>query len=63
MTITKGHIIFAIVFAVVFLLVIAFLYMKDMKLHQKYYKGASKVVLAVIVIVLIFAVSVKKFMH
>jgi len=63
MTITKGHIIFAAVFALVFLVAIAFLYAKDLQLHKKYYKGASKVIAVIIVIILLFALSVQKFMH
>lgn len=36
---TTGQLIFAVLFFIVFVVVIIFSYRKDLKLHQKYYKG------------------------
>lgn len=36
---TTGQLIFAVLFFIAFVVVIIFSYRKDLKLHQKYYKG------------------------
>ncbi|MDF4202356.1 hypothetical protein PXD56_05305 [Maribacter sp. SA7] len=38
---STGQIIFAILFAVVFAIIIVFSYRKDLKLHQKNFKGVK----------------------
>ncbi|MES2811877.1 MAG: hypothetical protein V4670_05335 [Bacteroidota bacterium] len=37
---SKGQIIFAILFAISFIIIIIFSYRKDLKLHKQYYKGS-----------------------
>ncbi len=43
---SKGQLIFGILFAIVFIVVIFFAYKKDLKVHQKYYKGTVWILIA-----------------
>ena len=43
---TQGQITFGIVFAICFVIAMIFMYRKDLKIHQHYYKGAKWVLLA-----------------
>jgi hypothetical protein len=43
---SKGQIIFGILFAVVFAVILVIAYRKDLKLHNKYYKGSVWVLIA-----------------
>lgn len=45
---SKGQLIFAICFLIVFITIITFTYKKDLKLHKKYYKGSTWILLAFI---------------
>lgn len=48
---TTGKIIFAIAFVIVFSILMIYMYRKDMKLHQKYYKGSTLIFIAFIAFV------------
>ncbi len=43
---TKGQLIFGILFFIAFVLIIAYTYRKDLKLHRRYYKGTIWVLIA-----------------
>jgi len=43
---TTGQLIFAILFAIAFIIIIAYTYRKDLKLHKQNYKGVLWVLLA-----------------
>lgn len=43
---TTGQIYFAIFFIVVFVVAMIYVYRKDLKLHEKYYKGTYKILIA-----------------
>lgn len=45
---TSGQIAFGIAFAIAFILVMIYTYRKDLKLHQKYYRGSVWVLIAFI---------------
>jgi multisubunit Na+/H+ antiporter MnhB subunit len=45
---SQGQITFGILFAIAFAIVMVAMYKKDMKLHNKYYKGSRWVLLAFI---------------
>ncbi len=45
---TKGQLIFGILFFIAFVLIIAYTYRKDLKLHRRYYKGTVWVLIAFI---------------
>lgn len=45
---STGQLIFGILFFIAFVIVIAFQYRKDLKIHRKYYKGNLWVLLAFI---------------
>ena len=53
---SKGQVIFAICFAIVFVVIMAWSYRKDTKLHQYYYKNVWVVGLGVILAIFIFTV-------
>lgn len=46
---TKGQLIFAVLFFVGFVAVTIYSYRKDIKIHQKYYKGSFYILLGFIV--------------
>lgn len=50
---SSGQIIFAILFAISFLVIIVYSYRKDLKLHQKNYKGVKWVGIFFIIFLLI----------
>ncbi|ETN95216.1 hypothetical protein SAMN04487906_1279 [Zhouia amylolytica] len=52
---SKGQIIFAILFFIAFVGVIIYTYTKDKKLHSKYYKGALWVLVGFILFVTILS--------
>jgi len=43
---SKGQLIFGVLFAIAFIIVLAFTYRKDLKLHKAHYKGTLWVLLA-----------------
>ncbi len=45
---SKGQIIFGIIFFIVFSIIIGYTYRKDLKLHQKFYKGSIWILIAFI---------------
>lgn len=55
---SNGQIIFAILFAIAFISFLVYAYRKDIKLHQKYYKGSIWVLFAFIGF-LLFIVAIK----
>lgn len=57
MNVTKGHWVFAAVFAVVFILSMVFAYRNDIKKRPDLFKGSSRFVLAVIVILMTLIVA------
>jgi len=55
---SKGQIIFGILFAITFIIVLVYAYRKDLKLHKRYFKGSSWVLVAFIAF-LLFIVAIK----
>nr|WP_034044262.1 hypothetical protein [Wocania ichthyoenteri] len=55
---SKGQIIFGVLFFIVFAIIIGFTYRKDLKLHKRFYKGSSWMLLAFISFIL-FIVAIK----
>ena len=53
--VSKGQLIFGILFALVFAVIIFFAYKKDSDLHKKYYKGSVWVLIAFIGFILMIA--------
>jgi len=45
---SNGQLIFGLLFFIAFAIIIAFQYRKDLKVHQKYYKGTVWVLIAFI---------------
>lgn len=45
---SNGQLIFGILFAIVFITIIFFAYRKDIKIHQKYYRGSIWILIAFI---------------
>ncbi|NRA93841.1 MAG: hypothetical protein HRU26_14400 [Psychroserpens sp.] len=43
---SNGQLIFGILFAITFIVILFFAYKKDLKLHQKYYKGSVWILIA-----------------
>lgn len=58
---SKGQIIFGVLFFIVFAIIIGFMYRKDLKLHKRFYKGSSWMLLAFISFIL-FIVAIKFFL-
>ncbi|WKW47608.1 hypothetical protein P3875_06015 [Myroides sp. JBRI-B21084] len=55
---TQGQIIFACIFIVVFVIVMVFMYRKDLKMHKRYYKGSLWVLISFILfIILLFVIK------
>ena len=57
---SKGQIIFGILFAITFIIVLIYAYRKDFKLHKRYFKGSSWVLVAFIAFLLMI-VAIKFF--
>jgi hypothetical protein len=57
---SKGQIIFGILFAIAFTIVLIYAYRKDIKLHKRYFKGSSWVLVAFIAFLLLI-VAIKFF--
>jgi len=55
---TKGQLVFGVLFAIAFAIALYFAYKKDIKLHNKYYKGSIWVLIAFISFIL-FIVAIK----
>ncbi|MDA0175982.1 MULTISPECIES: hypothetical protein [Mesoflavibacter] len=45
---SKGQIIFGVLFAIAFIIVMVFMYRKDLKLHKLHYRGVLWILLAFI---------------
>ncbi|QFZ55965.1 hypothetical protein FEZ18_01475 [Oceanihabitans sp. IOP_32] len=58
---SQGQIIFGILFFIVFAIIIGVMYRKDLKLHQRYYKGSLWMLLAFISFIL-FIAAIKFFL-
>lgn len=55
---SKGQWLFAILFFIAFVIVIVYSYLKDKKLHKKYYKGARWVLIGFLLFVItLFAIK------
>ncbi|PID69734.1 MAG: hypothetical protein CSA39_01530 [Flavobacteriales bacterium] len=52
---TKGQQLFALIFAIVFIMIVAWSYRKDLKLHKIYYKNVWVVGLTVVAVIILFA--------
>ncbi|TXE11120.1 hypothetical protein FUA26_08595 [Seonamhaeicola algicola] len=52
---SKGQIVFGVLFFIVFAIIIGFMYRKDLKLHKRFYKGSSWILLAFISFILFIA--------
>lgn len=55
---TKGQLVFGVLFAIAFFIALIYAYRKDIKLHNKYYKGSLWVLVAFISFIL-FIVAIK----
>lgn len=58
---SQGQIIFGVLFFIVFAIIIGYTYRKDVKLHKRYYKGSSWMLLAFISFIL-FIAAIKFFL-
>lgn len=58
---SNGQIIFTILFAIAFILTLVYAYKKDLKLHQKYYKGSIWILIFFIAF-LLFIIAIKFFL-
>ncbi|GAB4136498.1 MAG: hypothetical protein Fur0041_11000 [Bacteroidia bacterium] len=57
MQFTKGQIIFAVLFAITFIIAVSWSYLKDKTENRKYFKGAGKILLYVVIgYILLFTV-------
>lgn len=54
MAITRGHLVFALIFVVVFIGIIAWQYRKDLKMHRRYYQGSIWVIFGIILLIILF---------
>ncbi|RRQ49127.1 hypothetical protein DZC72_00380 [Maribacter algicola] len=55
---STGQIVFAILFAVTFFIITIFMYKKDLKLHQKNYKGVKWVgIFFILFIIILFCIK------
>lgn len=54
---SNGQIVFAILFATVFIVVIVYTYRKDLKLHQKHYKGSIWILVAFIAFIIMITAA------
>lgn len=55
---STGQIVFAVLFAVTFFIIIILMYKKDLKLHQKNYKGVKWVgIFFIIFIIILFCIK------
>jgi ABC-type transport system involved in cytochrome c biogenesis permease component len=52
---TKGQLVFAILFFIAFVIVITYTYRRDLKLHQRYYKGTVWVLIAFVSFIALIA--------
>lgn len=52
---SKGQIIFGIIFFIVFSIIIGYTYRRDLKLHQRFYKGSFWVLIAFVGFILFIA--------
>jgi hypothetical protein len=55
---TKGQLVFGVLFAIAFIIALIYAYRKDIKLHNRYYKGSLWVLIAFISFIL-FIVAIK----
>ncbi|WP_223033110.1 hypothetical protein [Hanstruepera marina] len=55
---TKGQWVFGVLFAIAFIVALIYAYRKDIKLHDKYYKGSLWILIAFISFIL-FIVTIK----
>lgn len=53
---TQGQIIFACIFIVVFMVVMVFMYRKDLKMHKRYYKGSLWVLVSFLLFIMLLFV-------
>ncbi|PJR03420.1 hypothetical protein CDL10_02030 [Avrilella dinanensis] len=44
---TTGRIVFSLLFVIVFIAVVAYMYRKDLKIHQIYYKNTKWILIAI----------------
>ncbi|NLP58883.1 hypothetical protein HGB55_11915 [Lutibacter sp. B1] len=52
---SKGQLIFAVFFVIAFTILMIWSYRKDIKIHKKYYKNTFIVIIAIFLIIAIFA--------
>ena len=55
---TKGQLVFGVLFAIAFVVALIYAYRRDIKLHNKYYKGSLWVLIAFISFIL-FIMAIK----
>ncbi|TRO63973.1 hypothetical protein [Christiangramia sabulilitoris] len=60
---SNGQLIFAGLFVIAFIIIMIFSYRKDIKLHQKYYKGSIYVLVGFIVFILILFLIKSRLNH
>ncbi len=52
---SKGQLIFAVLFIVAFIISMIWSYRKDIKIHRKYYKNTFIIIIAIFLVITIFA--------
>lgn len=52
---SKGQLIFAVIFVIAFIILMIWSYKKDIKIHKKHYKNTFIVLIAIFLIITIFA--------
>ena len=58
MDFTTGQIVFAVLFFLAFVVIIFFSYLKDLKLHRKYYKGTLYILIGFLMFIgLLFVIK------
>ena len=59
---STGQLIFAAIFLLVFIMVMIYSYRKDLKLHRKYYRGATYILIGFILFI-IFLFLIKTYLQ
>ena len=59
---STGQLIFAAIFLLVFIVVMVYSYRKDLKLHRKYYRGTTYILIGFIVFI-IFLFLIKTYLQ
>lgn len=60
---STGQLIFAGLFVIAFIIIMIFSYRKDIRLHKKYYKGSSYVLIGFIIFILLLFLIKSRLNH